>query len=62
MSVDTTREPVEYAIVSAQVPVETRLELERLARVNYRSLSGEIRAALTAHVARTHPDETKQPA
>jgi hypothetical protein len=42
---------LQTAIVSASVPIETRDELERLAREADRTLSAEIRRALVAHVA-----------
>ena len=40
----------ERATVSVQIPAETRLELGRRAQENHRSVSGEIRAALDAHL------------
>jgi hypothetical protein len=39
-------------IVSAQVPAQTRTDLERRAEANYRSLSAEIRLAVDAHLRR----------
>jgi predicted transcriptional regulator len=45
------------AHVNAFVDVEVRRELERLARVNDRSMSAEIRLALREYVERTHPNE-----
>ena len=39
-------------IVSAQVPVEVKNELERLAREGDRSLSAEVRRAVTRHLER----------
>jgi hypothetical protein len=42
---------VDYAVVAAQVAASTRAELERLARESDRSLSAEIRRALTRHLA-----------
>lgn len=48
-------------IVSAQVPAAARLEVERLARANFRTLSGEIRLAVAEHIERTaHTDEGAQ--
>ena len=44
--------------VNAFIDRDVRLELERLARANERSLSAEIRLALRAHVQRE--DETKE--
>jgi len=43
----------ERRIVSAAVPTELRDELARLAAAEERSLSGEIRKALVAHVSRS---------
>jgi len=40
----------EVAIISAQVPKETRVELERRAQDGYRSISAEIRLALDEHL------------
>ena len=57
MSMDTTREPSESVIVSAQVPAAARLELERLARAGYRTLSAEIRIAVAEHLERAAPDD-----
>jgi hypothetical protein len=40
----------EVTIISAQVPKETRVELERRAQDGYRSISAEIRLALDEHL------------
>ena len=45
----------ETAIVSVQIPAETRLLLGRRAQENYRSVSAEIRAALDEHLSRAAP-------
>jgi hypothetical protein len=37
-------------IVSAQVPTQTRVELERRAEAGYRSISAEIRIALDKYL------------
>lgn len=47
----------ERVIVSAQVDVATRDELERLAREGHRSLSGQIRMALASHLAERDQQE-----
>ena len=45
----------EVTIVSAQIPAQTRLELERHAAAGYRSVSAEIRIALDEHLSRAAP-------
>jgi hypothetical protein len=46
--------------LSAQVPIELREELEELARLHDRSLSGEIRQALRTHLDH-RPAQARQP-
>jgi predicted transcriptional regulator len=40
----------DVSIVSAQVPSETRAELERLAQANERNVSQELRRAIAEHL------------
>ena len=53
----STTEAVDRVIISAQVSTEQRDQLARLAQEADRSLSAEIRRALTAHVERVHETE-----
>ena len=48
--------------VNAFIDVGVRRELERLARINERSLSAEIRLALRAHVEREEDECDESPA
>jgi predicted transcriptional regulator len=45
--------------INAFIDRDVRRELERLARVNERSLSAEIRLALRAHVERDETEENR---
>jgi hypothetical protein len=46
-------------ILSAQIPVETKVELERAAAAGYRSVSAEVRLALDEHLCRERPEAEK---
>ncbi len=50
----------EKIIISAQVSTDQRDELARLAQEADRSLSAEIRRALTAYVEQAHTDEMEE--
>jgi hypothetical protein len=50
-----TRRTAESTTLCVLVPTETRAALERLARLNERSLSGEVRVALARHVEGARP-------
>ena len=52
----STQAAEDRVIISAQVPTEQRDELARLALQADRTLSAEIRRALTAHVERSHSE------
>jgi hypothetical protein len=49
--------PAEKTIVSAQIAAEQRLELQRLAVRGDRTLSAEVRRAVTSHLASQHCDD-----
>jgi hypothetical protein len=46
--------------VSVHIPSSTRVELERRAEENYRSISAEIRMAITEHVRREPTPERER--
>ena len=48
---------MDYVVASAQVAASTRAELERLAHEADRTLSAEIRRALTRHLAQHDEQE-----
>jgi hypothetical protein len=56
MSQTVIERPAAAAYVSAYVPAQLREELERLAERNFRTLSGELRLAMTRHVAASRQD------
>jgi hypothetical protein len=46
-------------ILSAQIPLKTKAELERAAAAGYRSVSAEVRLALDEHLRREQPTPDK---